>query len=133
MDYDEQFLITCFGKMESHFGRLTCRLVRRAERPLGWSAYVPSRRGVSRILHLLTTDRDAGAVLGDLVAHARMQQTAVLTGRHEPHLALPLQRRLPVLGFARRPIIRCHRPGIVAALASSRSLLTQIDGEWFVT
>ena len=133
VDYDEPFLEHIFKEMETHFGRLTRRLVRRGERPLGWYAYVPKRGGVSRVLHLLTDDREADAVLGDLVAHAREQGTAVLTGRHEPHLTLPLQRHLPVLGFARRPVIHCRDPEVHAALASSDSMLSQLDGEWFVT
>jgi GNAT superfamily N-acetyltransferase len=133
VEYDRQFLAHLLGKVAAHFGQLTCRLIRRAERPLGWYAYVPSGRGVSRVLHLLATGRDADLVLGDLVTHARERGAAVLTGRQEPHLAVALQRRLPVLGFARRPIIHCHEPEIYAALASGDSLLTRLDGEWFVT
>jgi GNAT superfamily N-acetyltransferase len=133
IDYDEEFLDHVFDRMDSHFGRLVRRLVRRDERPLGWYAYVPKRRGVSRVLHLMTGDADADAVLGDLVAHARGEKTAVLTGRHEPHLTLALQRRLPVLGFARRPVVHSHDPEIYAALASRSSILTQLDGEWFIT
>jgi GNAT superfamily N-acetyltransferase len=133
VEYDERFLAHLLGKVEAHYGRLTCRLIRRAGRPLGWYAYVPGGQGVGRVLHLLATGRDVDPVLGDLVTHAREHGTALLTGRHEPHLTLPLQHRLPVLGFARCPVIHCHEPEIYAALASGDSLLTQLDGEWFVS
>jgi hypothetical protein len=133
VQYDQQFLDHLFGEIESHFGRLEQRLVRRNGQAIGWYAYVLNRSGIARILHLLTSDRDADAVLGDLVANVRGQGGAVITGRHEPHLARSLQRRLPVLGFARRPMIHCHDTEIRATLATSDSLLTQLDGEWFVT
>jgi hypothetical protein len=133
VDYDERFLDFLFRELESHFGRLTKRLVRRGNRPIGWYAYVSRPGGVHRVLHLLGSDRDMDTVLDDLVARAREEEGAVITGRHEPHLTRALERRLPVLGFARRPVIHCHDPEIRATLATSSSLLTQLDSEWFVT
>lgn len=132
VDYDERFLDHLFGEVESRFGRLARRLVRRGKRPIGWYAYIPSPGNMNRVLHLLTTDRDADAVLGDLVAQAREQKSAVIAGRHEPHLTRALERRLPVLGFARRPVIHCHDPEIRATLATGSSVLTQLDSEWWV-
>ena len=84
-------------------------------------------------LHAPIRDHDADAVLADLVAHARDQGSAVLAGRHEPQLTALLQRRLPVLGFAQRPVIHSHDSEILAAAASGASLLTRLDGEWFVS
>lgn len=137
VDYDEQFLEHQFRAMESHFnGRVIRRLVRRDERPVGWYAYVQNRRGVCRVLYLLTTpaDPDADAVLADLATHARSQGSALIAGRHEPHLTLPLQRRFgPVLGFAQRPVVHCHDPEILATLATGASVLTRFDGEWYLT
>jgi hypothetical protein len=132
VDYDEQYLDHLFKELESHYGQLARRLVRRGKRPVGWYAFVPRQGGVSRVLHLHTTDRDVDLVLGDLVAQAREQKSAVLAGRYEPHLTPALQRRLAVLGFARRPVIHSHDPEILATLATSRSLLTQLDSEWWV-
>jgi hypothetical protein len=135
VDYDAQFLDHLFRQVEAQFGRLVRRLVRSGDRPLGWYAYVPNRRGVSRILHLLTTrsDDEADAVLADLVAHASKQGTAVLVGRHEPHLTELLQRRFPILGFSQRPVVHSHDVELLSTLATSESLLTQLDGEWFAT
>ena len=131
-DYDEHFLVHLFEQVEARFGRLSRRVVRRGDRAIGWYAYVPAPGGVSRILHLRVTQREAEAVLGDLVDHARENGSAVLSGRQEPQLTLALQARLPILGFARRPVLHCHDPEITAVLSSEKSLLTQLDGEWYV-
>jgi hypothetical protein len=131
-DYDEAFLAHVFAEMEAHFGSVVKRLVRRGDRPAGWYAYVPARRGVSRVLHLMATDTDGDAVLGDLVDNARDRESAVISGRLEPHLTGILEPLGPALVFAQRPVIHCHDPEIRATLASSKSLLTQLDGEWFV-
>ena len=134
VDYDAQFLDHLFKLAESRFGSVTRRLVRRGDRAIGWYAYVPTRRGVNRILHLRVTDReeDADAVLADLIAQNRAEGTAVLVGRHEPHLTRALQPRYPVLGFSQRPVVHCHDPEILATLGTSSSVLTRLDGEWFV-
>lgn len=133
VDYDAGFLDHLFGLVGSRFGDVTLRLVTRGDHALGWYAYVPIRPGVSRILHLLLGDRDedADAVLADLVAHCREQGTAVLAGRHEPHLTRALQSRFPVLGFSQRPVIHSHDAELLAILGTSSSVLTRLDGEWF--
>jgi Acetyltransferase (GNAT) family len=132
-DYDRQFLEYMFGQAESHFGRpLVRRLVRRGERPVGWYAYRPQRGNVARVLHMMANDRDGDAVLAELVAHAGGRDAAVIAGRLEPQLTRTLSPLQPVLGFALRPWVHCHDPEIFAALASSGSLLTRLDGEWFL-
>jgi hypothetical protein len=133
VDYDEEFLDYLFGEMESHFGALVRRLVWDGKRPLGWYAYVPKRGGLSRVLHVHTSAPDADAVLGDLLAQARKRGTAVLAGRLEPHLTLPLQNQMPLLGFARRPVIHCRDSEMLATLMTGKSLLTQLNSEWFAT
>jgi hypothetical protein len=55
----------------------------------------------------------------------------VLTGRAEPHLQLALTRRFALLGYAREPAIRAKSPDLAAALATSSSLLTRLEGEVF--
>jgi hypothetical protein len=132
-DYDEQFLDHLFGEVEAKFGRLVRRIVRRARRPLGWYAYVPTPGGVARLLHMAAREREGSAVLDDLLEQARGEGAAVVAGRHDPHLTEALYGRLPVLGFARRPVLHSHDPEILAALSSGDSLLTQLDGEWFFT
>jgi hypothetical protein len=130
-DHDEQFLDHVFGQVRSLLGEAVRRLVRRGGRPVGWYAYVPDPRGVGRVLHIAANEREAEPVLGELIAHARAQGCALVSGRLEPHLLVPLRRRLAVLGFARQPVIHAHEPELLAALAAGDSLLTRLDSEWF--
>jgi hypothetical protein len=131
-EYDQRFLEHLFAEVEGKFGRLERRLVRRGERPVGWYAYVPNSGGIGRLLQLLCAERETEAVFADLVVRAHEDGCAVLSGRHEPHLTQTLGDRLPVLGFARRPVVHCHDPEILATLAGGKSALTLLDGEWFV-
>jgi hypothetical protein len=132
-DYDQGFLDHLFADIETLYGQVVRRIVRRDGDPIGWYAYVPNRGGVTRVLHLATGEPDDGAVLGELVKHARAEGRSVITGRLEPHLQVALRERFAVLGFARQPVIHVPDPELRAALASETSLLTQLDSEWFVT
>ena len=134
VDYDEHALEHQFGLVEAVAGPLVRRLVRRRGRPVGWYAYLPRRRSASRVLNLTAPESQADAVLEELIRHARAQNCAVLTGRVEPHLAGPLRRRFAALGFGIQPLIHTHDPELDAALATSSSLLTEldcVDSEWW--
>ena len=133
VDYGESHLEHLFAQVEAASGPLVHRLVRRRDRPIGWYAYLRPKAGVSRVLHVAVAQRHADAVVAELVEHAKASGSTALTGRMEPHLESPLRSRLAVLGFARRPMIHTHRPEIRLALASSASLLTQLESEWYVT
>lgn len=133
VDYDEEHLDHLFRQVEAFWGPLARRLVRRGERVIGWYAYVPQPGGTSRLLHLAAIEREVDAVLAELVAHAKAQGGAVLTGRGEPHLMEPLSRRFAVFGVARRPILHTNNPELAALLATDASLLTRLDGEVFYT
>jgi hypothetical protein len=135
VDHDEEHLehlfelVRHFGGLESFKGRFFCRLVRSGERPLGWYAYVARPGGASRVLHLCAPERDSDAVLGELIEHARAQGSAALAGRAEPHLQRSLQGRLAVLGYARQPVTLTKDLELRAALATSSSLVTRLDGD----
>jgi hypothetical protein len=131
VDHDEEQLTHLFGLVESVWGPVTCRLVRGGENPIGWYAYLPSRGGVSRVLHLAALERHADAVLGELVAHARGQGSAVLSGRAEPHLQKALAKRLAVLAYRRQPTLLAKDPVLAAAMATNLALLTRLEGEVF--
>ena len=85
----------------------------------------------ARVLHVSASAREADSVLAELLAHARQAGVAVASGRLEPHLVVPLRRRIAVVGFARQPVIHSHDPELLAVLASDDSLLTRLDAEWF--
>jgi hypothetical protein len=133
VDYDEAHLEHLFALIRSRAGELVCRLVRRADRPIGWYAYLPRRSTASRVLHVCAPERQIDAVLGELVDHARNRDSRVLAGRLEPHLDGALRRRLAAVGLAREPVLHAKDPELRAVLSTGSALLTQLDSEWFVT
>lgn len=131
--YDQPYLDYLFAYLDSLTGPVVRRLVRRAGAPIGWYAYL-ARPAIGRVICVAANVREIDAVVADLVGDAHQRGVAVLAGRLEPHLDEPLRRRLAVVGFAQRPLIHARDPAILAALASSASLLTEIDlidSEWW--
>ncbi len=132
-EYDRGFLGHVLGGVEAMLGKPTLRLVRRVDHVVGWYAYVLDGHGPARVLHLCAAENEAEAVVGELLAHAKAEGAALVSGRLEPHLVMPLRRRLAVLGFARQPIIHSRDPELLAMLETAGSLLTRLDSEWFAT
>jgi hypothetical protein len=133
VDYDLPYLAQLLGEVGSVMGALEHRIVRRDGRPIGWYSYLCRPGGASRVLHLCAPEPELEAVVSELTEHARTRGSAVLAGRLEPHLEAPLRRRLAAIGFARRPLIHVRDPEVHALLATGSSLLTRLDGEWYVT
>ena len=99
--------------------------MRRDGRPIGWYAYLVDLEGVSRVLEISCGEREADAVLGELLESARERGAPVISGRVEPHLLAPLRRRIAVLGFARQPVIHTHDAEIDALLVEQANSLLQ--------
>lgn len=133
VDHDEPYLDQLLGLIESSTAPVVRRIVRRRGEPIGWYAYLRQPGGVGRVLHVAAPPTHLDAVFGELVEYARANGTSMLAGRADPHLHEPLRRRLAVLGFAGRMLIHTRDPEIRSALATSSSLLTHLDGEWFTT
>jgi hypothetical protein len=137
VDHDEEHLehmfglVRSFNGLESLKGPLVTRLVRRGERPIGWYAFISRPGGASRVLHISALERETDAVLGELIEHAHDRGAAALAGRAEPHLQRALTERYAVLGYARQPTILTKNPELAAVAASSKSLLTRLDGDIF--
>jgi hypothetical protein len=132
--YDESHLEHLFAQIDAFFpSPLVRRVVCRDDQPIGWYAYVLRPGDTSRVLNLTMLENEGDAVLAELVDHARANGSTALAGRLEPHLAWPLRRRLAVMGLARQPVIHTHDLELRALLATSSSLLTQLDSEWFIT
>jgi hypothetical protein len=137
IDHDEAHLehmfglVRAFGGLESFKGTLHCRLVRRNGQAVGWYALLLRHGGASRVLHLTARERDADAVLDELVAHATELGSAALAGRAEPHLQRALTQRFALLGYARQPTIHAKDPALLATLATQASVVTRIDGDVF--
>jgi ribosomal protein S18 acetylase RimI-like enzyme len=132
--YDESHLTHLFATIRRTLGPVDARIVHRGGEPIGWYAIVrPSTGVVTRVLHLSALPTQVDSVVGELVERARDSGSAVLAGRFEPHLGEPLRHRWAVMGLARRPMLHTRDPEILALLATSSSLLTRLDGEWYVT
>ena len=129
VEWDTEALDLTFQQIEALGGKLSTRVVHRGRSPIGWYAYVRHPVGTCRLLHLAALERSIDAVLADLVDHATAAGGTVLAGRAEPHLERPLRKRFAVLGFAWQPVIRTRDSELAAALATSASLLTRLDGE----
>jgi hypothetical protein len=133
VDYDAGYLSWLFQHLGSLGAPVVHRLVRRAGTPIGWYAYI-RQPGVSRVIHLSARARDVEAVFDDLHRYSRAQGAALLAGRLEPHLEGPLRRRFAAVGLSQRPLAHARDPELRATLASSSSLITEmdlIDSEWW--
>ena len=133
VDYDEAALAYTLGLVETQMDGCVTRIVRIRDRAIGWYAYLLRPSGASRVLHIAAPLPAVEAVFAELAEHARAHSSAALTGRFEPHLEAPLRLRIAVLGFARRPILHSHDPEVDRLLPTAASLLTRLDGEWYVT
>ncbi len=131
VDYDQEYLDHLLALIERSAGPPVCRIVRRGDTPIGCYVYVPRPGGLARLLYFAAPTAETDAVLGELVEHARGEGASVLAGRAEPNLHEPLRRRLAVFGAAGRTMIHAQEPEISSLLATSSSLLTHLDGEWF--
>ena len=135
VDYDAELLDHQLTQIESLVGPLVRRVVRRGETPVGWYVYVPRKRSAGRVLHLSALDPHTDTVLSELVDDARERHVAVLCGRAEPHLHWALRDRFAALGYALQPAVAAPDPEVRATLATSASLLTELDNAdselWF--
>jgi len=127
VDYDLSALGHAFEHIENASpAPVVRRIVRRGDAALGWYAYV-ARPALGRVICVAARPREVDAVVAELIADAGRRGVAALSGRFEPHLDEPLRRRFAILGFGQLPIVHARDPELRATLASSRSLLTELD------
>jgi len=136
LDYDERYVSWLFEQLTavSGLGAPVAHLVREpGGRLLGWYVYLFAPRGVSQVLQVAARDRDVGRVLDHLLYDAWGSGTVAVRGRIEPQLLEPLSRRRCALRYA-GPLALAHSRDaqLLGAIASSRSLLTRLDGEWWL-
>jgi hypothetical protein len=125
--YDEAHLDHMLRHWGTTAGDIVSRLVARGDRPIGWYVYAPLRGQAGRLVYLSAVEREAGTVLAEMFAHARGSGGIALGGRLEPHLAEPLRAWRPVLGFGSRPVFHTKDAELRAALASTASVLSELD------
>ena len=131
VEWDEEELGHVLKQVGAIEEGVSCRMVRREGRVIGWYAYLRRPGEVSRVLHLAAAKRAADDVLADLIADATENGSAVLAGRAEPHLESALRRRHATLELVRQPTVRAADPALAAALGTGASLLTRLEGEVF--
>lgn len=133
VDHDAEYLAHTFAVIEADTAPVSCRIVRRGTVAVGWYAYTTLPGRVRRVLHVAAAKRQGSEVLDQVVTDARADRVTVLTGRLEPILEDALHGRLAILGLARKPVVHTRNPEVQALASTSAALLTQLDGEWFVT
>lgn len=134
-DYDEAFLEWALRELEqvSARGRLVRSLVRDSKgRVLGWYLYYLSAGGVCPVVQVAATRRATGAVLDHLFHHAYANGGGAVRGRAEPHLLEELSERHCLLHYYGGSIIHARDPAVLAAAVSTESLLTYLEGEWWM-
>jgi hypothetical protein len=99
---------------------------------LGWYLYYLSAGGVCPVVQVAATRRATGAVLDHLFHHAYANGGGAVRGRAEPHLLEELSKRHCLLHYYGGSIIHARDPAVLAAAVSTESLLTYLEGEWWM-
>jgi hypothetical protein len=115
-------------------GQIVSQLIRdsRGERVLGWYIYYLKPGGTSEVLQIVCEARDAGSVLDHLIHHAWSRGAAAVRGRVEPRILAALSDRRILLHFTGEALVHSDSEEILGAMASGRSLVSRLDGEWWM-
>lgn len=134
--YDEAYLEWLFGEMarSRSRGTLVRRLITADDGAfLGWYVAYLSPQGFSQVMQLAAVD--AGAlpqVLAHLTHELRAGGSIAVQGRMEPTLVEVLDRRSVLVDAGAWALAHAQDPALVLALTSASSLLTRMDGEWWM-
>jgi len=134
--YDEPYLQWLFAELGRVpvRGRPIATLVRdsRHGRTLGWYVYFLHPGGVCDVLQIAAGGHDVGRVLDHLLHHAFTHGAAALRGRLEPRLLEPLAARHCLMRFTGEALLHSSNEDIVGAIGAGESLLSRLDGEWWM-
>jgi hypothetical protein len=135
-DYDEAFaewLLGALAEVSTH-GRLTATLVRGDDdRVLGWYVYYAKRGGIGQVMQIAGDERNLGPVVDHLFHAAEREGVAALQGRLEPRLRETLSSRRTLLHYSGYlSLVHAREPAVLAALESTRTLFTRLEGEWWM-
>jgi hypothetical protein len=134
-DYDEAYLCWAFTEMErvTSRGRLVTSLVRDGRgRFLGWYVYYLQPGGECWVIQIAAVRRKVGLVIDHLFHHAYVGGGTAVRGRVEPGLLEPLSERGGIFRYAGTSILHSRDPALLATAVSADSLLTYLDGEWWM-
>jgi hypothetical protein len=134
--YDREYLEWLFRELAATRtrGTFVAHLVRGGDgRALGWYVYYLKSGGISQVLQIVAANtEDARAVIRNLFHHARQRGSVALQGRLEPRLMEPLSRQGCILRYGGGALTHSRDPEVLAALASKDTLLTRMEGEWWM-
>jgi len=134
--YDEDYLRWMFEELAAVTarGRLIATLVRERAggRALGWYVYYLLPGGLSNVLQLASTPRDTQAVLDRLLHDAWTGGALAVRGRVEAPLLESLGRRGCLMHFTGEALIHGGDGELSDAILSGSSLLSRVDGEWWM-
>ena len=134
-DYDEPMLEWLFAELHHNrtWGTPQRRLVRSERgRVLGWYVYFALADEGCQLLQLAAQDRQEGAILDNLFAHAVAQGGAAVQGRVEGRIIAPLGHRGAVFRYSPRSLVYTTNTDLLGAIASGHALLTRLEGEWWM-
>jgi hypothetical protein len=136
LDYDERFVAWLLKELAevSGLGTPVAHLVReQGGRVLGWYVYYSPPNGVCQVLQVAAAGQDVGRVLDHLLHDAWTRGAIAISGRIEPQLMEPLAQRRFVMRWAGgAALVHSRDAQILYAITSGRSLLTRLDGEWWI-
>lgn len=113
-------------------GTLISVALRDQEAIVGWYVYFLRAGGMSDVLQVVALDGRVGAVVDHLFTNAYRRGAALLRGRIEARLLEPLARRRCIFRYNGGALVHSRDAAVSAALASPDSLLTRLDGEWWM-
>lgn len=101
----------------------------RHNRPAGAFVYHVRPNGTARIIQMVASEQQTGAVLDALIADAAARGASVVRGRTQPFMMNAiLTRRIPLFNVA-SSAYHCREPELSAAIASGDCFLNGLVGE----
>jgi hypothetical protein len=135
-EYDEAYLDWLFGAMvqSRSRGRLVRRRITGSDREfLGWYVAYVCPKGISQVMQLAAVDTSAlRRVVAHMTHELRRDGSIAVQGRMEPTLVDVLDRRSVLVDVGAWALADSQDPALVLAMTSSSSLLTRMDGEWWM-
>lgn len=114
-------------------GQWRARSVHRGRELLGWYAYYANRGGMSEVLQVAARDGAYDTVLQRLFADAWRQGAAALRGRVDPrHIDELSANHCWFRREGTSVLAHSRRPEVLDALQRGDTLLTRLEGEWYL-
>lgn len=134
--YDQSFARWLFREAAAVTtrGTLVRRLVLRdTGEPDGWFVYFAKKGDIGHVVQVAGSERSVDRVLDHLLFDAASRGVTALRGRMEAQLREPLSRRDCLLRRSNSlALVHSRRTDLLHAVHSGRSLLSRLEGEWWM-